>query len=332
MYRVRAGWLTVLTVTCVATVSACSSPGSGEDTDGNDRTSVSTPAPVRSVPLRRDVRGLTLPLDAYQLNDSQRAQLTRATDLLISKCMKRFGMRYEFLRQEPLTSIDSSKARLYGVTDERTAALHGYHAPGAKAKEARKLQADAIHAAMSPTELFVFGGTRGERGQRIGSGQKNTPPTASPGKVGGQDVPPGGCSGEAGRAIYGARGIIGGVGLTSFADQIASDSYSRSLADDRVRGVFGKWSVCMKKKGYNYPDLKSLMAEPWATPAPTRKEIATAMADVACKAEVNVVGVWSAVHAAYQQAALEKNQVSLGKAKKDLDLALRNASQIITAG
>ncbi|ROS25624.1 hypothetical protein EDF22_2839 [Rathayibacter sp. PhB127] len=85
-------------------------------------------------------------------------------------------------------------------------------------------------------------------------------------------------------------------------------------ADSRVEAVVGAWSTCMTKRGFDYPDPISAEFDPrWGggTSPVTPEQIATATADMDCKAETNLVGIELAVQSAYDQEYIESHREAL---------------------
>jgi hypothetical protein len=112
----------------------------------------------------------------------------------------------------------------------------------------------------------------------------------------GKPVPEGGCMGEARRALV----RDGAVGEAEPVRRIDTASVLRAMEDPRVRSAFDQWSACMEKRGHAYDDpWQAINDKAFRGPGVTPREIATAVADVACKRETNLVGVWYAVDAAY---------------------------------
>jgi hypothetical protein len=84
--------------------------------------------------------------------------------------------------------------------------------------------------------------------------------------------------------------------------------------DSRVDTVVGAWSTCMKKRGFDYPDPVSAEFDPrWGVGASdgSAEQIATATADMDCKAETNLVGIELAVQSAYDQEYIESHREAL---------------------
>jgi hypothetical protein len=83
---------------------------------------------------------------------------------------------------------------------------------------------------------------------------------------------------------------------------------SQVRADSRVARVDEAWSECMASEGYDYPRWDAAIEdERWATAEPSPEEIDTAVADVVCKLNVNLPGVYMAVRTAYQEAAIAQD-------------------------
>ncbi|TVL88009.1 hypothetical protein CD790_32180 [Streptomyces sp. SAJ15] len=61
------------------------------------------------------------------------------------------------------------------------------------------------------------------------------------------------------------------------------------------------------------------------TAKPGQLEIRTAVADVECKRQTNVIGVWVAVETAYQKVAIRVGGEKLRQVRQSLLVELRNA-------
>ncbi len=62
---------------------------------------------------------------------------------------------------------------------------------------------------------------------------------------------------------------------------------------------------------------------------PTQQELATAKADIACRLEINLVGIMAAVDAAYQQRALETNREAVERAGARLRAMEARAREVL---
>jgi hypothetical protein len=56
------------------------------------------------------------------------------------------------------------------------------------------------------------------------------------------------------------------------------------------------------------------------------------VADVHCKDETNLVGIWAAVDQAFQTRSIAKNELRLNEVKQAMDLSLRNAADVLASG
>ncbi|MFE9426459.1 hypothetical protein ACFYNO_26255 [Kitasatospora sp. NPDC006697] len=221
--------------------------------------------------------GLRLPIEDYLLTPAQDARLNHAVWTLAAACMKRHG--FDFPTPPELTGqrTGSEVARRYGPTDPAAAAVLGYHDTAAPAPQ-----------------------------------QPSGPPPPA-------DLPAPeraaltGCHGEAQRGLAGTDPL----GSSQLAGQINSMSYDQATVDPRVTAAFATWSGCMKAKGYAYATPVDAYNDPhWKSPTPGPAEIATALADIACKQQTDLIGTWSTVDAAYQQ-----HQITLHQAQLDHDRA-----------
>ncbi|MFJ4539913.1 hypothetical protein ACIP39_28685 [Streptomyces tibetensis] len=232
-----------------------------------------------------DPVGLRLPLEEYQFSDAQWARVTSAQQILAAMCMRRFGLRYAPVENEGRSPVRSRTDRRYGLADPGQAWAHGYQLPADGTGPVSR-------PVLSDDQATVL------EGRGVDHGPERSP---APVRHRGKPVPEGGCMGEARRALV--RG--GAVGEAEAVRRIDTVSVLRAMEDPRVRSAFDRWSACMEKRGYAYDDpWQAINDEAFRGPAVTPREIATAVADVTCKRETNIVGVWCAVDAAYQRRML----------------------------
>jgi hypothetical protein len=83
--------------------------------------------PVAAIPAGVDVREWELPLDPYELSPPDRLTVSRAHLTLMADCLGRHGIDMEI--PEPRLIPGTRHERRYGLTDEGSAARHGYHVP-----------------------------------------------------------------------------------------------------------------------------------------------------------------------------------------------------------
>ncbi len=301
---------------------ACTSeddPGTGE-----------RPAPAASAQGQAaGSSDFALPVDSYAYTNQQNSEIVLAQSILTGTCMRTFGFAYD-LAADQKSAQKSQQAqvtnfglygnkRRYGVADEATARRYGYHLPSTVDGTARvkPSKGGAAHGLppMTPAMMTVL------TGERPGGGRVAD--------VNGQDVPKGGCRGEAGRTLE----KLGTVGQIPLIGRIRADSFTRSVTDPDVVAAFKSWSTCMAGKGYRYDSPRTAGAELDTTsPAVSPREIAIATADVACKKSSDVVRVWSAYEIQYQNKKIDEHAQELRDIAKQKDALLERVGEIIAAG
>ncbi|WP_327678218.1 hypothetical protein [Kitasatospora sp. NBC_00458] len=296
----------------LATACTGGPPGGG----GDGATPAAAPA-VSSTPKITTAADRSLPIDPYLLSYEQRDQLERAHAVLLSRCMARFGIDYRAQPQIPSGNRPRSRTdRRYLESDAATAQAYGYHA-----EEGDRPVPPPAQPQLSGAANMVLSGTA-DAGGKTGPGGQD---------YNGSKVPNGGCIGEA-KEKLGADASNSGGGDAQLARDIDASARGRSKTDDRVTGTFRAWSDCMKGRGFDYPDPIKVLDDPrWASAAPTDVERNTAVADVACKEQANVVGVWFSVEAAYESQLIEQNAPALARIRKDNEDRLRAAAQALAS-
>ncbi|WAU79281.1 hypothetical protein O1Q96_05620 [Streptomyces sp. Qhu-G9] len=289
-------------------LSGCSSSDPDERVRSEEAPPVdfSDPPNVSATPTMGSSRSLELPLEAYSWTDEEERTRRRGEDLIAAECMRGFGFDLE---PRPVYRGDKAlrDANRYGVTDPDKASRFGYRIDPAS-RGPKPPEED-----YSPAEsLALFGPQDGKSGRKTADGKS---------------VPKGGCWGKALRELA-ANGPKVHPDKEEFANHLAVFTFQEAQKDSRVKRVFAQWSDCMKKKGYDYKmpmapvEDRSLQASETAS----AREIQVAEADVACKREHNVIGVWYGVEVAYQERAIEKNQQQLDTLKKRKEAILRAAA------
>lgn len=292
------------------TSAACTTTGGQKSSQESDSPVPTVAAPaVPTVPIIANTLDRELPVEKYLITPEENARMDRGWARLVSVCMKRFGLDYEPVVRESQERTGQTAHR-YNPTDPGVATARGYHgeAPG---DESRTPPA----ASMSPDVRLVLGS---------GSGSPKSPGAAQEPRFQGLPIPPGGCAGEAQEAIRAGGGIFQDAQV---AIDINFGNYKRSMADERVQEVFRKWSACMKASGFDYrtpPDAANNPA--WNSPAPSSTEKETAVADVRCKQENNVVGVWFSVESSYEEQDIAGKLQELTRVRESIDITLRNAA------
>jgi hypothetical protein len=254
---------------------------------------VSAQPRVAAVPVMIDGRG-RLPLRDYTLTVQQVVMIDRARLTLIDRCMQRFGFRYRL--RLPDQPDDGGLGRRYGVLDPEQAAERGY------ARVPPKQPADPPLTEVQRTALF-------------GGGQPTIDSVA---------VPAGGCLDDANRVLQ--AGLPDGADL-DLGQKLMVESFARSRRDTRVLTVVGRWSQCMADAGYHYQTPLDPPGDPAFTKHP-KAGIRVARADVRCKQETNLTGIWFAVESAYQKDSIARNAAALRRTRQALDIRLAFATDV----
>ncbi|MGW3290516.1 hypothetical protein ACWDR3_38370 [Streptomyces sp. NPDC001002] len=265
-----------------------------------------------------DVSSLVLPVEPYLFTDRQVGRLFRAKAVLTESCMRRFGHSWPAPTgpiPETGTLNPANTAHRYGITDAAKAARYGYHpVPGSVPPQVKN---KPTRAQPAPEAMLVLRGLHQDG-------------TAASTDSRGRRLPVGGCEAEATKALSGDPQKLGNQQVVS---AINIGSYRDSQRDPRVVAAFRAWSQCMKQHNNDYtyadptraPGKNPTFNGPTAGPA----ERALASTDVACKRKTNVIGVWSAVDAAYERRAMAEKQRDLAAVKKDMRTQLANADQAL---
>jgi hypothetical protein len=264
---------------------------------------------VGAIPVRLSSADLRLPLDAYIVDGTQLAQIDNGRLVLTERCMRRlgFGTELSIARRDAPAKLLGNQRR-YGITDEAAAAVYGYRVPPGVIAE------PTGGAGTDPSEKVEL--SAAERTALSGNGSKT---------VNDRPVPEGGCVGEARRKLA-ERGPR--VDRPELAEILAGESFDLSRKDSRVRAALGSWSRCMKARGFDLAGPLDAANNPAFKTGSEPEAIATATADVACKKQTNLVGVWSTVEDAYQKRIIERNHEELRRIKDSLAAQLRYAAEL----
>lgn len=260
--------------------TACTAGGDGEQAE--------EPA-IGTVQVVTDASQITLPLDAYILATDDYLTVQRAAWQMISDCVERFGGVYSmseeaFVASLGVADLGSSNARRYGLMDPDSASQYGYNLSPDQQPPAAEERGSGWDP--SDTELLLVRGT-----------ESGVSADELPTDVEGDRLPEDGCQGEATRA--GSAGLEAPPNL-QLPNELSMESHDRSQNDSRVRDAMDDWSGCMAESGYDYATVWEANDAEWPDPVQS-EEIATAAADVACKVDTNLAGVWSTVESAYQE-------------------------------
>lgn len=249
-----------------------------------------------------DLRTFRLPLDRYRLTRAEATTVSRARNQLFAGCMRRFGFELELPASGGQVPVVGNEQR-YGVDDEAEAGRHGYHPPTPPPAQAREPSLSAAAEAVAD-----------------GSG---------PGSYRGRRVPAGGCLGQALRTLRRGGPVPADAGL---AERLALESYVRTSEAGPMLAVFARWSACMHRAGFDYPDPRAANNDPaFRTRRPSGRERATAVADARCKREVDLVDHWATVETAYQRQQVAQHRAQLEVLARALQTRVRNAGRVTGA-
>jgi hypothetical protein len=297
--------LPALLVLC-SLLTAC---GSGSDPSAAE-------PDIGDVPLVRDYHDLALPLDGYALSTVEYSAVRRAAWRLVNECVTSFGGRYtvpEALMLRDVPQFDHPHARRYGVADEASAAARGYNLPPAQ---------------RPPSEGRPFEWKPSEAELLLVRGRPADADVPAPRAADGRELPEGGCQGEADRVLAAGAAVPPDQAL---GEKLAVEQNGRALADSRVAAAMKLWSDCMAAGGYRYDTIWQPNEEPWPEPANDR-EIATAVADVRCKRETNLLGTMEAVEAAYQRRAIEQHGEQLAAVQTHARALASSSARVVGGG
>jgi hypothetical protein len=228
--------------------------------------------------------------------------LERAKATLERQCLRNYG--FDVPIPEPPGPPSLAYDR-YGLWDQAHAQTHGY-------RPAPVNDSGRIYGEVLPAEA-----------QAVYTGRK---PAANAG--------PGGCQGEAMRALGGEQPPA------KDPLDLADDALELSKRDDRVRDLFKAWSSCLSRAGWRNlrrPDdaVSHWLSRPPPNPAaknagPPEREVAMAVADVQCKKQTNILGTWLAADLAYQQQIVDQNGDELRRWRQWIDRRLDIANRVLS--
>ncbi|MGW8491312.1 hypothetical protein [Streptomyces sp. NPDC055886] len=246
---------------------------------------------------------VSLPVEPYLLSPDQRLRLLKAHDVLTARCMERFGFDHPApVRKKDPGIPDRLALWRYGANDPSDVEINGY--TRGNRREPRAADAPPPPEAGSLTALTGSAGT-----EKFGPGGQT---------VNGLKVPEHGCFGEANKAVTGSVEKL--ADDSEIAVDANIDSVFKAAEDSRVTAVFQQWSACMKEEGFTYATpLEPLNDPQWdGNVTASQKEIAVAVADVRCKKQYNVVGVWNAVDVAYQKRYIEAKPEAFAEVRESI--------------
>lgn len=149
-------------------------------------------------------------------------------------------------------------------------------------------------------------------------------------KVNGRHVPYTGCHGE-------AQLIVNDPGEDwvdpTVIHQLENDAAREADEDERVAAVVADWSACMAERGHAADNPLTVQEDLGLESDVSGSEaIEVAVADVACKAETDLVERWSAVDAEYQEKVISEQADLLERYQKQHEQRLDAARAVLADG
>ncbi|MEV0318638.1 hypothetical protein ACIBKX_19390 [Streptomyces sp. NPDC050658] len=282
----------------VAGLAGCGTGGTGDGAAADS-----------GVPTVRTEEDLPeLPLDRYEFSTKDARRHTKAQALLAQQCMKKLG--YDDFPLYPQRVKDTLSVTMvavamssypYGPLDLDAARDWGYgydprKKTGAQRPEGRLITQEENEA--------LYGARRGADGG-------------------------GGCSGAGTERLV--EGVSDKTRMWTYTARRTQHLDKAAVKDARVREALGTWSRCMADKGVKrYKDPKAAFGDKaWGrsgrsgrqdgNTTRTRRELATAVADVECKREHNTAGVWWAVRQEKQRADVARHKDAYDAVRADQD-------------
>ncbi len=245
---------------------------------------------------------LVLPLDRYLATTAEVAEIASGYRALLRRCMARYAFAFPPADPPPPPGPRTRNERRYGLSDTAAAATRGYRFTDQPSDDTAR-PGTADNPALPPEATAVLYGQ------------------AAP-SVSDKPVPTGGCVGEAHRNL--STNVPPGAD-TDLPQRLSGDSFAQSRRDPRVQAATRQWAACMKTNGYSYSTPFDPPADPRFSDALTPEEIAAAIADVACKQQINLVGIWFTIESAHQRTLIDQNATALNLAAKAINAQLAAA-------
>ncbi|MFJ9820007.1 hypothetical protein ACIRU3_33015 [Streptomyces sp. NPDC101151] len=307
----RAGVGLICAVAAVGLLAGCSN--ASPQGEKPPKPTVSKVPGVTSIPHLTDTADLALPVDAYMPTGRDLLQTTDAMTTLEQRCVSRYGLKYT--PTEARLPNFSKNSRRYGVPESlQVAREFGFHMTQNDPRSLPK------HLGTPPS-------------QEVRTVLTASSPQGPLTSYHGISLPKGGCVAEADRALTGGDEKQR-AGHSPVAEEIRAHSFEYSQLDPRVIAAQTAWKKCMSAQGYtNYKKTFDASGdERWNVSTATSQEIAVAVADWQCAKQVNLVGVWSAVESAYQNAEIEKHAEELQQARDGLRQQSKRVATVLAGG
>jgi hypothetical protein len=270
---------------------------------------------VPAIPSASSSQPINLPLTAYvDVATLQQAALSDATTLLTQKCMAARGFDYsaETTPAEDQAVVQATEYG-YGVSSVTDAATYGYGQPSSNSDSGGGPAIAALGGFASFGDLASQ--PRAWTVALLGF---------APGALIGRS-PEEGCLQQVNTLLY-DRGAV----LADPVPAIAVQASQWTQTDPRILAMDAAWSRCMAQRGYKYGNPQQPAEHNWPR-APTSQEIATAVADVTCKQQVDYVNTWLTIEAAYQAALVGTELATLSNLQASFARMLKRAETLLAA-
>lgn len=270
------------------------------------------------VPPAGSRQAIVLPLEAYE----QVASLAQDTglaafDLLVQRCMQAKGFSYDVAPQpsDSLAQLRAVENQPAGLTSQAQAQAHGYGKPGEPYVPSGR-EGLSVFSLDLPRGMPMQALSKHPAWARalLGGFYPGAPYSAGLG---------GGCYQTVQAQL--TRGISR---LTDPVPGLAAQAAQWAQSAPRVLAAQSSWSRCMAARGYRYQTPLEPVTHHWPK-APTPAEIATAAADVFCKAQVNLPSTVLAIEAAYQRTLLSQNLPAFTRLQTGFRRLLQRAENLL---
>ncbi|CAM5574846.1 Lipoprotein OS=Streptomyces fumanus OX=67302 GN=GCM10018772_57910 PE=4 SV=1 [Streptomyces fumanus] len=244
--------------------------------------------------------------------------------------MKEYGIDLALPRagaNPPPSDNDANIERRYGLTDLVGAEKYGYELPPELLVHTKQSMRE-----LSDVEVEVLTGhtkpapvKAPKAGQAVAAPGQRTEPARA--EVNGKKVKAGGCVGWS-KARLGAPEAD-----PVLVAELAGESLTRSMKDEKVVDAIAAWSSCMAGQGH------AGLADPYKAmdqgvtqdQRPTPESIALAVDDVDCKEKTNLVKIWFGVESAIQDRQIADDKDRLTGIKERHGKEVAAARQQMTA-
>jgi hypothetical protein len=287
-------------------------PGGGK----SGRPQISVPP----IPPAGSSRPIAMPLDSYeQVAGNEQEVLVEASSLLTQSCMTAKGFSYPDAAppSTELSSLQETENSPVGLTNLSQAQTYGYAPPKTGSGGGGPLFFGSI-------SVRVFGQAIQDNGPAWVTALLGFSPGPGPQAPGRHE----GCAQLVTSELYGPDG---GSTNPDPVPGIAFQALQWTQSDPRIVAVDKAWSRCMTARGFGYGTPQEAAEKNWPS-APTTVEIATAVADVTCKAQTNLTNTWLTVEAAYQLALIDQNLTALSQLQSNFKGLLQRAEALVGAG